>query len=423
MSPASSAARTPSHGLAQPAQREQRGECPRLAEQRGAAGQPAQRALRPPRRTSAEAATTATSPAAPSASSAGGSLRAPAAASRREQAAHADDGVQPRGGSPRRRRRQRATPTSARARAAARSTALIAARGGDPARCGREHTLPPMARSDLDRARHRARRSRRRAAAHRPAAARPRGASAAARAAAAAEAAPRPRRRAADASPPRPPRSALAAAGRRGGVPIIVPRGGGRLLLRRGFDAVREIAPGEEIARRSAERAGDGGAPSRRPRRRWARAGPALGYVITGLAPHLPRGRHRPLRRHARDRRGRAWTSRSCRSGAGARASAPVISIRCGRPRRSRCSARAHGGARSTGAPTPSAPGPADRRPTCARRWSRSWRPRASWPGRPGRAARARRVARALRRGQNAALVAQPGSDPQRAGLTPTVRT
>ena len=27
-----------------------------------------------------------------------------------------------------------------------------------------------------------------------------------------------------------------------------MPRGGGRLLLRRGFDAVREIEPGEEIA-------------------------------------------------------------------------------------------------------------------------------------------------------------------------------
>ena len=65
-------------------------------------------------------------------------------------------------------------------------------------------------------------------------------------------------------------------------MPIIVPRGGGRLLLRRGFDAVREIAPGEEIARRRA-------VACRRPRpaitaaaASWARAGPALGYVITG---------------------------------------------------------------------------------------------------------------------------------------------
>ena len=56
-------------------------------------------------------------------------------------------------------------------------------------------------------------------------------------------------------------------------VPIIVPRGGGRMLLRRGFDAVREIAPGEEVAVGALTVHGDRGAPSRRARRAWARAG------------------------------------------------------------------------------------------------------------------------------------------------------
>ncbi len=63
--------------------------------------------------------------------------------------------------------------------------------------------------------------------------------------------------------------------------PIVVPRGGGRLLLRRGFDAVREIAPGEEIALgaltlRATEARHHGG------RGVVGARGPALGYVITG---------------------------------------------------------------------------------------------------------------------------------------------
>jgi L-ascorbate metabolism protein UlaG (beta-lactamase superfamily) len=64
-------------------------------------------------------------------------------------------------------------------------------------------------------------------------------------------------------------------------VPIVVPRGGGRLLLRRGFDAVREIAPGEEItvgglAVRATEARHHGG------RGVVGARGPALGYVIEG---------------------------------------------------------------------------------------------------------------------------------------------
>jgi L-ascorbate metabolism protein UlaG (beta-lactamase superfamily) len=64
-------------------------------------------------------------------------------------------------------------------------------------------------------------------------------------------------------------------------VPIVVPRGGGGLLLRRGFDAVREIAPGEEIelgaltvsATEARHHGGRGVVGAH---------GPALGYVIAG---------------------------------------------------------------------------------------------------------------------------------------------
>jgi L-ascorbate metabolism protein UlaG (beta-lactamase superfamily) len=64
-------------------------------------------------------------------------------------------------------------------------------------------------------------------------------------------------------------------------VPIVVPRGGGGLLLRRGFDAVREIAPGEEIALgaltvRATEARHHGG------RGVVGARGPALGYLIEG---------------------------------------------------------------------------------------------------------------------------------------------
>ncbi len=64
-------------------------------------------------------------------------------------------------------------------------------------------------------------------------------------------------------------------------VPLVVPRGGGRLLLRRGFDAVREIAPGEEIA------VGSLTVSATEARHHGGRSvlgahGPALGYLVSG---------------------------------------------------------------------------------------------------------------------------------------------
>ena len=66
-------------------------------------------------------------------------------------------------------------------------------------------------------------------------------------------------------------------------VPLVVPRGSGRMLLRRGFDAVREIVPGEEVA------VGSLTVQATEARHYGGRSvagvgakGPALGYVITG---------------------------------------------------------------------------------------------------------------------------------------------
>ena len=64
-------------------------------------------------------------------------------------------------------------------------------------------------------------------------------------------------------------------------VPLVVPRGAGRLLLRRGFDAVREVAPGDEIA------LGPLTVRATRARHHGGRGvvgahGPALGFVIEG---------------------------------------------------------------------------------------------------------------------------------------------
>jgi L-ascorbate metabolism protein UlaG (beta-lactamase superfamily) len=64
-------------------------------------------------------------------------------------------------------------------------------------------------------------------------------------------------------------------------LPIVVPRGGGHLLLRRGFLAVREVARGDEIAVgsltvRATEARHHGG------RGVVGAHGPALGYVIAG---------------------------------------------------------------------------------------------------------------------------------------------
>ena len=165
-------------------------------------------------------------------------------------------------------------------------------------------------------------------------------------------------------------------------VPLVVPRGGGRLLLRRGFDAVREIAPGEEIAFgaltvRATEARHHGG------RGVVGARGPALGYVIagsrriyhagdtdlfdgmraigtTGLdlalvpiwgwASRLGPGHLDPLR------------------AAQALAAAATAARRC----------------RSTGAPTRSGPRRGPHRATCGLRSSRSWQPparsRPRWP-------------------------------------------
>lgn len=64
-------------------------------------------------------------------------------------------------------------------------------------------------------------------------------------------------------------------------LPLIVPRGAGRMLLRRGFDAVREISPGEELAVgaltvTATEARHHGGRGTGHAR------GPALGYVVAG---------------------------------------------------------------------------------------------------------------------------------------------
>lgn len=65
-------------------------------------------------------------------------------------------------------------------------------------------------------------------------------------------------------------------------VPIVAPRGGGGLLLRRGFGAVREVTPGEEFAIgaltvRATEARHHGGRGLL-----GGAHGPALGYVIAG---------------------------------------------------------------------------------------------------------------------------------------------
>ena len=66
-------------------------------------------------------------------------------------------------------------------------------------------------------------------------------------------------------------------------VPIVVPRGGGRLLLRRGFHAVREIVPGEQVTVGSLS---VGATEARHYGGRGVAGvgakGPALGYVIGG---------------------------------------------------------------------------------------------------------------------------------------------
>jgi L-ascorbate metabolism protein UlaG (beta-lactamase superfamily) len=66
-------------------------------------------------------------------------------------------------------------------------------------------------------------------------------------------------------------------------VPIVVPRGGGRLLLRRGFDGVREIVPGEEVSVGSLSvRATEARHYGGRGVAGVGAKAPALGYVING---------------------------------------------------------------------------------------------------------------------------------------------
>jgi L-ascorbate metabolism protein UlaG (beta-lactamase superfamily) len=64
-------------------------------------------------------------------------------------------------------------------------------------------------------------------------------------------------------------------------LPLVVPRGAGRLLLRRGFDSVREVAPGDEVTIGAvtvqATEAHHGGA-----RGVVGARGPALGFVFAG---------------------------------------------------------------------------------------------------------------------------------------------
>ena len=139
---------------------------------------------------------------------------------------------------------------------------------------------------------------------------------------------------------------------------------------------VREVAPGDEVTIGAVTVQATEAPPSRRPRRlRRARAGARL--RVRGHAAHLPRGRHRPLRRHARDRRRRARSRARADLGLGAaaRARSPRSAARGGGARAARARA---GPCPSTGAPTRSARPRAAARPISALRSRRSSRPRAS---------------------------------------------
>ena len=157
---------------------------------------------------------------------------------------------------------------------------------------------------DVDRARHRPRGSRRGPAAHRPARAQPRGAPAAARPAARGRGPARPRRGPAHAPAPRSPRSAVAATG-------CARRPDHRPARGRATAAAARIPRGARGRDRRGDRrrralgAGHRGPSPRRPRRD-GRARACARVRDHGHAPHLSRGRHRPVRRHARHRCGRA---------------------------------------------------------------------------------------------------------------------
>ena len=97
---------------------------------------------------------------------------------------------------------------------------------------------------------------------------------------------------------------------------VVVPRGLGGLLRRRGFEQCRRDGRRGARGRRRADRRGDARGAPRRPPVRSARAGRRIPHHR--LAAPLLRGRHRALRRHDLPRR-RTRTSPSSRSGAGAR--------------------------------------------------------------------------------------------------------
>ena len=122
-------------------------------------------------------------------------------------------------------------------------------------------------------------------------------------------------------------------------VRIVVPRGAGRWLRRRGFPHVAELGARRDADRRrrcaspasAPSTAATAGAPAHpRSGHRRGRA-PARGRRRDGLRQR----RHRPARRDAAARRPRPSTSRCCRCGAGARTSARATSTPWGRPRRS----------------------------------------------------------------------------------------
>ena len=117
----------------------------------------------------------------------------------------------------------------------------------------------------------------------------------------------------------------------------IVPRGAGKLVLRRALRGGRRARPGRPHRDRRASRDRDPRRPRRRPRpARRPRARARL--PDRGIEARLLRGRHRPV---PRDGRARARsTSRCSRSRVGGRASARAISTRAAPPRRYGCSSR-----------------------------------------------------------------------------------
>ena len=245
---------------------------------------------------------------------------------------------------------------------------------------------------DVDRARHRSGRSRRRAPAHRPAAAQPGGAPAPSRAAAGGRGAARPGRRSAHASPPRPPRSALPAAGRARRADHRPEGRGAHVAAARVQRGARDRRRREGRRRRVVT--------CRPPRRAITAAAASAGRARPrarlrhhGHAPHLPRGRHRSLRRDAGDRPIRARPGSRAHLGLGL-APGP----RASRSRWRGSSARVAGAAPRSADPLGHLLGRASRAPDAglparaARRVPGS-RPRGGAGGR-GRAARAGRVAR-----------------------------